>query len=76
MISFEMRAIMSSTPVAVALVIDQDGVAVRAGTQCTMPLHQRFGTTATGWARLRSTMTRDDADRLSTALRKAHERLT
>jgi selenocysteine lyase/cysteine desulfurase len=47
---------MSSTPAVVAFVIDQDGVAVRAGTQCNMPLHQCFGTTATGTARLRSTI--------------------
>ena len=31
----------------VATVIDRAGVAVRAGTHCTMPLLARFGTTAT-----------------------------
>jgi hypothetical protein len=31
-------------PRVVALVIDQDGVAVRAGSQCTMLLLQRIGT--------------------------------
>ncbi len=34
-------------PHDVATVIDRSGVAVRAGTHCTMPLLARFGVTAT-----------------------------
>jgi hypothetical protein len=50
-------------PRVVALVIDQDDVAVRAGSQCAMLLHQRFGTR-------HRRHSRDDVDRLATALRK------
>ena len=60
----------------VALLVDQDGVAIRAGTHCTMPVHQRFGTTGTGWASFALYNSRDDVDQLATALRKAYERLT
>jgi cysteine desulfurase / selenocysteine lyase len=74
-ISFEMRGDHVIDPHVVALVIDQDGVAVRAGTHCTMPLHQRFGTTATGRVSFALHNSRDDVDRLATALHKAHELL-
>ena len=55
----------------VATVIDRQGVAVRAGTHCTMPLLQRFGVTATCRASFGLYNTRDEVDVLATALRKA-----
>lgn len=55
----------------VATVIDRQGVAVRAGTHCTMPLLARFGMTATCRASFGVYNTRDDVDRLVDALRKA-----
>lgn len=55
----------------VATVIDQYGVAVRAGTHCTMPLLARFGVTATCRASFGMYNTRAEVDALVTALRKA-----
>ena len=55
----------------VATVIDRQGVAVRAGTHCTMPLLKRFGVTATCRASFALYNTRDDVDRLAEALVRA-----
>ncbi len=44
MVSFEMKG---AHPHDVATVIDRQGVAVRAGTHCVMPLLARYGLTAT-----------------------------
>ncbi len=55
----------------VATVIDRQGVAVRAGTHCTMPLLSRFGVTATCRASFGMYNTRDEVDVLAAALRKA-----
>jgi cysteine desulfurase / selenocysteine lyase len=55
----------------VATVIDRQGVAVRAGTHCTMPLLTRFGLTSTCRASFALYNTRDEVDTLITALRKA-----
>jgi cysteine desulfurase/selenocysteine lyase len=52
----------------VATVIDRAGVAVRAGTHCTMPLLQRLGVTATCRASFAMYNTREDVDRLADAL--------
>ncbi|MFO1089422.1 MAG: cysteine desulfurase [Hyphomicrobiales bacterium] len=57
----------------VATVIDRAGVAVRAGTHCTMPLLQRFGVTATCRASFAMYNTRADVDRLADALRGAQK---
>jgi cysteine desulfurase/selenocysteine lyase len=55
----------------VATVIDRYGVAVRAGTHCTMPLLTRFGLTSTCRASFALYNTRDDVDALVDALRRA-----
>jgi cysteine desulfurase / selenocysteine lyase len=72
-ISFEMKG---AHPHDVATVIDRAGVAVRAGTHCVMPLLARFGTTATCRASFALYNTREEVDRLATALRKAQELFT
>lgn len=55
----------------IATVIDRQGVAVRAGTHCTMPLLKRFGVTATCRASFALYNTREDVDRLAEALIRA-----
>ena len=55
----------------IATVIDRSGVAVRAGTHCTMPLLKRFGVTATCRASFGLYNSMDDVDRLADALIRA-----
>ncbi|MCZ8187730.1 MAG: cysteine desulfurase [Beijerinckiaceae bacterium] len=55
----------------IATVIDRQGVAVRAGTHCTMPLLKRFGKTATCRASFALYNTREEVDRLADALVRA-----
>jgi cysteine desulfurase/selenocysteine lyase len=60
-------------PHDVATIIDRSGVAVRAGTHCTMPLLNRFGVTATCRASFALYNTKDEVDGLARALIKAQE---
>jgi cysteine desulfurase/selenocysteine lyase len=53
-------------------ILDQEGVAVRTGHHCTMPLMARFGIPATARASLAVYNGPDDIDQLTAALRKAH----
>jgi cysteine desulfurase/selenocysteine lyase len=69
-ISFEMKG---AHPHDVATVIDRQGVAVRAGTHCVMPLLERFNVTATCRASFGMYNTREEVDRLAQALIKAGE---
>ena len=55
----------------VATVIDRQGVAVRAGTHCAMPLLERFGVTSTCRASFGLYNTRAEVDKLADALQKA-----
>ncbi len=55
----------------VATVIDRYGVAVRAGTHCTMPLLKRFGVSATCRASFGMYNTFAEVDALAVALQKA-----
>lgn len=55
----------------VATVIDRQGVAVRAGTHCTMPLLKRFGVTATCRVSFALYNTHEEVDRLAEALIRA-----
>jgi cysteine desulfurase/selenocysteine lyase len=55
----------------IATVIDRQGVAVRAGTHCTMPLLKRFGVTATCRASFALYNSHEDVDRLAEALIRA-----
>jgi cysteine desulfurase / selenocysteine lyase len=54
----------------VATILDRQGVAVRAGTHCTMPLLSRFGVTATCRASFGVYNTLGEVDALAAALRK------
>jgi cysteine desulfurase / selenocysteine lyase len=69
-ISFEMKG---AHPHDVATVIDRQGVAVRAGTHCVMPLLERFNVTATCRASFGMYNTRAEVDHLVQALIKARE---
>ncbi len=57
----------------ISTVIDRYGVAVRAGTHCTMPLLQHFGVTATCRASFGMYNNTADVDRLAQALTSAHK---
>jgi len=69
-VSFEIKG---AHPHDVATIIDRSGVAVRAGTHCTMPLLARFGVTATCRASFAMYNTKDEVDVLATSLVKAQE---
>src|SRR5919109_690552 len=69
-ISFEMKG---AHPHDVATVIDRQGIAVRAGTHCVMPLLERFNVTATCRASFGMYNTREEVDHLARALIKARE---
>ncbi|MBS0246628.1 MAG: cysteine desulfurase [Proteobacteria bacterium] len=69
-VSFEMKGAHAHD---IATVIDRAGVAVRAGTHCTMPLLARFGVTATCRASFGMYNTKAEVDALATALIKAQE---
>jgi cysteine desulfurase/selenocysteine lyase len=67
-IAFEMKG---AHPHDVATIIDRQGVAVRAGTHCAMPLLERFGTTATCRASFGLYNMFEEVDKLAEALQKA-----
>jgi cysteine desulfurase / selenocysteine lyase len=69
-ISFEMKG---AHPHDVATIIDRQGIAVRAGTHCVMPLLERFNVTATCRASFGMYNTREEVDHLAQALIKARE---
>jgi cysteine desulfurase/selenocysteine lyase len=69
-ISFELEGAHAHD---VATVIDRQGVAVRAGTHCVMPLLERFNVTATCRASFGMYNTREEVDHLVQALIKARE---
>jgi cysteine desulfurase/selenocysteine lyase len=69
-VSFEMKGAHAHD---IATVIDRSGVAVRAGTHCTMPLLARFGVTATCRASFGLYNTRAEIDTLAASLVKAQE---
>ncbi len=57
----------------IGTVLDTDGIAIRAGHHCAMPVMEFFGVAATARASLAFYNTREDLDRLVQALRKAVE---
>jgi cysteine desulfurase/selenocysteine lyase len=67
-IAFEMK---NAHPHDVATIIDQMGVAVRAGTHCAQPLLARFGVTSTCRASFALYNTFEEVDKLVEALLKA-----
>jgi cysteine desulfurase/selenocysteine lyase len=58
-------------PHDLATILDQQGVAIRAGHHCARPLHRALNLTATARASFYVYNTPDDADRLITALGEA-----
>jgi cysteine desulfurase/selenocysteine lyase len=56
-----------------AELLDRKGIAVRAGHHCTMPLHKRFGVTATARASFYLYNTLDEIDKLGEALVQTKE---
>lgn len=57
----------------VGQVLDDDGVAVRVGHHCAMPLHRRFGVAATARASFAVYNTVEEVDRLIAGVRRAVE---
>ncbi|HKY74142.1 MAG TPA: SufS family cysteine desulfurase [Patescibacteria group bacterium] len=57
----------------VAQILDSEGIAVRSGHHCTMPLHKRFGWAATTRASFNVYTTKEDIDALVLALQKVKE---
>ncbi|HML23035.1 MAG TPA: cysteine desulfurase [Aggregatilinea sp.] len=58
-----------------AQLLDAEGVAIRAGHHCAMPLHQRFGIAASARASFYLYNTTDDVDALVDAIEVARKRL-
>ncbi len=60
-------------PHDVATVLDSDGIAVRAGHHCAMPLHEKLGVRATARASFHCYSVREDVDALVAGLHKARK---
>jgi cysteine desulfurase/selenocysteine lyase len=60
-------------PHDVGTILDQEGIAVRAGHHCTQPLMRRFGVSGTCRASFYIYTTEDEVDRLITGLAKVRE---
>ncbi|WP_428829454.1 cysteine desulfurase [Aureimonas altamirensis] len=67
-LSFDLEGIHAHD---VSMVIDREGVAVRAGTHCAQPLLRRFGVTSTCRASFAMYNTMGEVDALAEALEKA-----
>ena len=52
-------------------IVDSEGVAIRTGHHCAMPVMERFGVPATARASLALYNSRDDVDRLIVGLERA-----
>ena len=63
--------VANSHPHDIGTLLDQQGVAVRTGHHCAMPLMQRFGVPGTVRASFSLYNSTDDVDRFVTSLRKA-----
>lgn len=53
--------------------VDEDGIAIRTGHHCTMPIMQRFGVPATARASLAFYNTKEEIDKLVEAVSRAKE---
>ena len=60
-------------PHDVAQILDQDGIAIRAGHHCAQPLHEKFGIPATSRASFYLYNTKDEVDMLVNGLYKVKE---
>jgi len=66
-LSFTIEAIH---PHDIATILDEDGVAIRAGHHCCQILHETLGITATARASLGIYNTKEDIDRLNSSINK------
>jgi|TARA_B100001769_G_scaffold79168_1_gene59952 cysteine desulfurase/selenocysteine lyase len=57
-------------PHDIATILDEDGVAIRAGHHCCQILHEKLGLAATARASLGVYNTKDDLDQLSNSINK------
>ncbi len=57
-------------PHDVAQILDREGICIRAGHHCTMPLHERLDLAATGRASFSVFTTAEDVDALAAGLRE------
>lgn len=69
-VSFEYKGVHAHD---VATILDSEGVAVRSGHHCTMPLHNHLGVAASIRASFNVYTTKEDIDALVTALAKVKE---
>lgn len=66
--SFTMQGIH---PHDIAEILDKDGIAIRAGHHCAMPLHQKLGISASARASFYVHTTMEEVDKLTSALHRA-----
>ena len=69
-LSFELAGIH---PHDIGTILDSEGIAIRAGHHCAMPVMRRFGVPATARASFGMYNTRDEIDALIAALHRARE---
>jgi len=69
-ISFTIKGIH---PHDIATILDEDGVAIRAGHHCCQILHEKMGISASARASLGIYNTKDDIDALSNAIKKCNK---
>ena len=55
-------------PHDIATILDEDGVAIRAGHHCCQILHEKLGLAATARASIGSYNTKDDIDKLNSSI--------
>jgi len=60
-------------PHDIAQLVDQDGVAIRAGHHCAMPLHHKLGVVATARASFYLYSTTEEVDKLVASLHRAKQ---
>ena len=65
--------IVGAHPHDIGSVLDQHGVAIRAGHHCAQPVMERYGIPATARASLAFYNTRNDIDVLATAIEDVRE---
>ena len=69
-ISFTIKGIH---PHDIATILDEDGVAIRAGHHCCQILHEKMGVAATARASLGVYNSKEDIDVLSDAIKKCNK---
>ena len=69
-ISFTLKGIH---PHDIATILDEDGVAIRAGHHCCQILHDKMGLTASARASLGIYNSKEDIDILSNAIKKCNK---